>query len=197
MSVVLTKHRTDLDMSESQDATKSTSTLVNGRPATMYIRTGIGGRGNYHKTSVVDELTITTSARDRQIYDQRSYLPRTLHSIFTSGIGGVGNTHGLREAAALDTQEEMDRSRFRESRVPSSRFVGIGGSGNILPKRRLSPSSTETTSPASLSQQYSGQALPVGVAEVLRRKLASAFSRKDSELRKGSESSWRNSSESC
>ena len=152
----------DLDMHVSQKSTNSMSSLVEGRPATMYFHTGIGGRGNYHKTAAPDGSDgMAGPPRIRRDYD-RSYLPRSLHSLFSSGIGGAGNVHPINDAATLTADEELARSRTRDSRLPLRWFVGIGGMGNRTRRRYGSPNSSLTSSTG--SSEYSGRPLPIGAA---------------------------------
>ena len=164
-------------MHVSQTSTTSRSSLVEGRPSTMYFHTGIGGAGNYHKAYATDASNVPTPTRPRYNYDQRSYLPRSLHSLVSTGIGGAGNIRGTPQVATLSAEEELARSRVRESHSPLRWFVGIGGMGNRTRKRYESPSSSMT---CSTSSQYSGQALPLGAAEILKRKMGELLMRKTS-----------------
>lgn len=57
----------------------------------------------------------------------------------------------------------------RESHFPSRWFIGIGGLGNRRSRRQHSPSSD--MSATTVTSEYSSQALPLGAADVMRRKI--------------------------
>ena len=107
---------------------------------------------------------------------RRSYLPKSLTGLFSSGVGGAGNMHSQAEEASLTQDEELTRARIRESHFAKRWFVGIGGAGNLRGSRRQHSPSSDVTNTTS-SSDYSGKPTDIGTAEVLRRKLLSVRSR--------------------
>lgn len=132
------------------------STVLRGRPKTTYYHNGIGGRGNYHKRA---EDTDPTSRQQRS-----SHFPRSIAAFF-----GGGNLQNASKTPTLTEEEELSHAKARELPFPSRWFIGIGGLGNRRVRRRHSPSSN--MSATTVTPEYSNQALPLGAADVMRRKI--------------------------
>ena len=146
-------------------STSSTSSLIRGRSKTTYFHGGIGGAGNYHEV-------VGDSGADRGPYPhtapRRSQLSRSITALFNGGAGGAGNPQAGSDASTLREDEELARARVRASQYPSRWFVGIGGLGNWRGCRLKSPSSDMSLSSNS---ELSTQPLPLGAADVIKRKL--------------------------
>lgn len=138
------------------------SALVRGRPKPTYYHNGIGGRGNYHKRAEHADSTI------RQ--QRRPHLPRSIAAIFSSN----GNLHNASKTPTLTKEEELSHGKFREIHCPSRWFIGIEGLRNRRARRQDSPSSN--MSATTVTSQYSTQALPLGAADVIRRKILGQLS---------------------
>lgn len=133
------------------------SALVRGRPKTTYYHNGIGGRGNYHKRAEDPDLT------SRQ--QRRSHFPRSIAAFF----GGSGNIHNAFKTHTVTEEEELSQAKGRELRFPSRWFIGIGSLRNRRVRRHHSPSSD--MSATTVTSEYSHLALPLGAADVMRRKI--------------------------
>ena len=146
-------------------STSSTSSLVRGGSKTTYFHGGIGGAGNYHEV-------VGDHGGDRQPYPhtapRRSQLSRSITALFSSGVGGAGNIHPASEGPTRREDEELARARVRASRYPSRWFVGIGCL-RIWRRCRLKSSSSDMS--LSSNSEYSTQPLPLGAANVIKRKL--------------------------
>ena len=152
---------------------RANSTLNGERPSSVYLHTGIGGRGNYHKFTPPEDVTpISTSPQPPQ--SQRTRLPR-LQALFSSGVGGAGNIHPISEIPSLTVEEEQARTKIRESNSPLSWFVGIGGLGN---RRRTRHGAKRESIREESDSDFSEKALPVGMAEMLRVRLRQKMSSK-------------------
>ena len=142
----------------------SASSLIRGRSKTTYFHGGIGGAGNYHE--VVGE-----NRGDRGPYPhtapRRSQLSRSITALFSSGPGGTSNLQPGTEGTIRE-HEELARARVRTPQYPSRWFVRIGGLGNRRGCRLKSPSSDMSLASNS---EYSTQPLPLGAADVIKRKL--------------------------
>lgn len=132
------------------------SALVRGRPKTTYYHNGIGGRGNYHKRA---EDPDPTSRQQR-----RSHFPRSIAAFF----GGSGN-HNASKTSTLTEEDELSHAKGRELHFTSRWFIGIGGLRNRRVPRHHSPSSD--MSATTVTSEYSNQALPLGAADIMRRKI--------------------------
>ncbi|MCJ1227040.1 hypothetical protein MMC12_003695 [Toensbergia leucococca] len=139
----------------------SASSLVDGRPQRIYFHHGIGGIGNYHKVHRIDAAN--------PAFGHRTRLPRSLQAFFSSGTGGVGNLRTISEASALTAEEQLSRARARDSAFPMNWTVGIGGVGNRRGRIQQQPRCSGSSAADSV---YSGQALRLGMAEIIRRKIA-------------------------
>lgn len=135
------------------------STLVRGRPKPTYYHNGIGGRGNYHKRA---EDADPTSRRPR-----RSHFPRSIAALF----GGSGHLQNASKTPTLTEEEDLTHAKVRELPLsfPSRWFIGIGSLGNRRMRRQHSPGSD--MSATTVTSEYSSQALPLGAADVMRRKI--------------------------
>ena len=151
----------------------SSSGHVSERPATVYLHTGIGGAGNYHKYSkgAADSLITSSSSRSRQ--HPRARFPRSLQSLFCSGIGGAGNVHPISAISSLTAEEEVSRAKVRDSHFRLAWFVGIGGIGNRIRNRQeITKESLEEES----ESEYSEKALPMGAAEIIKTRMREKLS---------------------
>ncbi|KAL8744651.1 MAG: hypothetical protein Q9190_003134, partial [Brigantiaea leucoxantha] len=167
----------------------STSSLVRGRPKTVYFHGGIGGAGNYRKVIRTDDENQGPHPRTEP---RRSPLPRAFHSLFNSSGSGNGNGNGNGSGnnggngggassvppsygrPALTVEEELEHSKARSTPSPSRGFFGIGGLGNRRTRRQQSPGSDMTigtNADSGYASQYSGQAVDLGAAELMRRKM--------------------------
>lgn len=133
------------------------SALVRGRPKTTYYHNGIGGRGNYHKRA---EDTDPTAHQQR-----RPHFPRSIAAFFS----GNGNLHNASKTPTLTEEEELSHGKVRELHFPSRWFIGIGGLRNRRARRQHSSSSD--MSATTMTSEYSTQALPLGAADIIRRKI--------------------------
>lgn len=130
--------------------------VARGRPKPTYYHNGIGGRGNYHKRA--DDAD--PSSRQR-----RSHFPRSLAAWFSRG--GSGNTPKQHVLAA---EGESSNMKARELCFPSRWLIKIRALGGRGVRRQHSPSSNISATTATPSE-YTGEALPLGVAYVIRRKI--------------------------
>lgn len=87
---------------------------------------------------------------------------------FSTGIGGAGNIHDASKRAVISFTEGLARRRTRDDSSPAGYFVGIGGAGNRRGSKRSRASSTSS----SQASAYSEEALPVGGADMLWRKIS-------------------------
>ncbi|KAI9793617.1 MAG: hypothetical protein M1833_000703 [Piccolia ochrophora] len=157
-------------MQDPTPSADSTSSLMSRKRNSAYVRSGIGGAGNYQKS---DPVAAQASKAPQPP------LPRH-HSSFTSGIGGAGNYHHANEAASMSSAEELARGRVREVHQPEVFHFGIGGAGNRTGRNgsRTSRSDSSFESQGPSFQSYSDKRLRVGAADRLADKLANAFGRR-------------------
>ncbi|MCJ1304941.1 hypothetical protein MMC08_007754 [Hypocenomyce scalaris] len=156
--------------------TSSKSSLIAGdRNSKVYFHQGIGGAGNYRK--VEPSKLSNSSTRSNYSRQHRPHMARSMREFFSSGIGGAGNVHSRSEAAILSSSEELARARARESNIPTSWYYGIGGIGNHRKSTRQ-VSGSPGSSLSSREPGYSDQALPLGAANALKRKMTNAWGRK-------------------
>ncbi|KAI4215070.1 MAG: hypothetical protein LQ351_002385 [Letrouitia transgressa] len=146
----------------------STSSLVRGRPKTVYFHGGIGGAGNYRKVVRTDDESLGPHPRTEP---RRSPLPRAINSFFRSNNSGRANVTSNPKRPALTTEEELAQSKVGDRHSPSRGFFGIGGKGNRRARRQQSPSSDTTNADSGYASQHSGQAVDLGAAEFMRRKM--------------------------
>lgn len=133
------------------------SPLARRRPKTTYYHNGIGGRGNYHKRA---EDTDPTSHQQR-----RSNFPRSIAAFFS----GSENLQNASKTPTFKEEEELSHPKVRELHFPSRWFISIGSLGNRRARRQHSPSSD--MSATTVTSEHSTQALPLGAADVMRRKI--------------------------
>ncbi|KAL9117752.1 MAG: hypothetical protein Q9187_005707 [Circinaria calcarea] len=148
----------------------STASLVPDRPATVYLHTGIGGAGNYHKFHRTHDSELTASS-SRSRHHHRTLFPRAWQSIFGSGKGGASNGHAITATPSPGIEEELTRVRSREQNFPSTWFVGIGGIGNLIRPRQVSRKEAFDEDEEESASEYSEKASPLGAAETLKRKM--------------------------
>jgi len=84
-----------------------------------YTKSGIGGIGNFCKTSAA----ITIPVAPRITITQSS-------GVFSTGIGGAGNVRESRERSLITPEEILSRSMMRRDSAAQSYHHGIGGAGN-------------------------------------------------------------------
>jgi hypothetical protein len=103
----------------------------------QYLKTGLGGAGNYH---LVDDLPPYVPCK----------MPRknSAASYFTSGIGGAGNFHCVTEQASISSSDSIRRERLRRDNSPSKFHFGIGGSGNRASRASSHSSSSSSREPS-------------------------------------------------
>lgn len=136
----------------------TSTALSRGRPKTTYYHNGIGGRGNYHKRS-----------EESDTKQRRSHFIWALAALFSSS-GGSSNVHHTAEELSLrEDLPELKGSRLRESHFPSRWFNGIGRFGNRRTRRQHSPASDMSCT--TVTSEYRAHPLPVGAADVMRRKI--------------------------
>ena len=176
----------------------TTTTSPSSRPSQRsYLHTGIGGAGNYHKYTPQPQPSVIPPSAFASSSTISSNLPAALRQsqnhhrlnqrlLFRSGIGGAGNVYAADDAASL-SDEEYTRMKARvEMGRPKGRWcVGIGGAGNRResialgklveadPVRGMEGIPLDDGSCASGNQK-----VPVGLAEVLRRRLGSVLGRR-------------------
>lgn len=176
--------------SVSSNTDNSTSTRKSNSGTRRYVRTGIGGKGNYHK---VDPAQASGSVRV-------SIMDRCKRP-FRTGIGGAGNrstpatAHDngsapvlspAAQVALVQTQREQAAAAAAvttsssSNGVPAYHHVGIGGTGNRAKRDSmhtsqseapLLPTASSTSSNRGDDFQYSDQPLRVGAADKLAAKL--------------------------
>ncbi|GME29039.1 hypothetical protein GTA08_BOTSDO09195 [Neofusicoccum parvum] len=197
--------------STSSSTSSSSSLLLTSpppppKPQPTYTRTGIGGAGNWHKTSSIPPVT-PTAAADRPPSPLLVVAPRTCCK---TGIGGAGNVHAVSRGDELGLAAELARSRaVVDMRVDARAafHVGIGGAGNFRCREgrgglrarrsagvlggRVEEGEEEIVAAGRRGEweggdeveevggcaYYSNEPLPYGALDVLRRRLEQTFSR--------------------
>ncbi|KAF2435553.1 hypothetical protein EJ08DRAFT_343393 [Tothia fuscella] len=101
----------------------SSTTMLNTKPASKYIRGGRGGAGNYLKapepvTSSNSSVYSTTSTSSRQ------------SSVYSTGVGGFGNHHSTAPGLFRAFCNEVSKKRAMIKPDPVHHF-GVGGAGNV------------------------------------------------------------------
>lgn len=171
--------------SEADSISSHTDTSSSARkpnaPTTRYVRSGIGGKGNYHK---VDPTSHPSSSVRLSLVD-RCKRP------FRTGIGGAGNrtvmttSHEGNSSSVLSPAEQVAMVQTQREQAAAAaavggyHHVGIGGTGNRAKRESTQTSPSESpllasASTASLPKpefQYSDQPLRVGAADRLAAKL--------------------------
>lgn len=137
----------------------TSTTASRGRPKTTYYHNGIGGRGNYHKRS--DE----SDTKQR-----RPNFAWAFAALFSSCSSNSNVKHTAEESSLEEDLPDLKGSQLRESHLPSRWFNGIGGFGNRRTRRQQSPGS-DMSCCTTVTSEYSPQPLPLGVADLMRRKI--------------------------
>ncbi|PMD64788.1 uncharacterized protein K444DRAFT_608465 [Hyaloscypha bicolor E] len=110
-------------MSSYTSETSSTSSLITPNLPQKYVKTSIGGAGNF--------LPIPSTAPQSQSFSTiSSRSSSSTTSMFHAGIGGFGNRHSVEEMAP----PQLERATLRSER--QSYHVGIGGAGNRRSSRQ-------------------------------------------------------------
>ncbi|KAI9760776.1 MAG: hypothetical protein M1835_000109 [Candelina submexicana] len=153
-------------MPQPPSTSSSTSSLLTHRATRTYVRSGIGGAGNYH---LADQLMPPTSI------PSTVPIPRG-NGHFSSGIGGAGNIHHASERAVLSSNEELVRARVRQRKAPTAYHLGIGGAGNRYRSRQSSSSPRSSSSfESTSSSDYGERVYPISGADRLMLKLSHPF----------------------
>ena len=180
--------------------TSTSTTSPSSRPSQRsYLHTGVGGAGNYHKFTpappylLFPPSSLTTSNMPSSVPVAPRQPPNhhrsNLRSLFRSGIGGAGNVYSASNAASL-SEEEYARMKMKTMNdQPSGRWsVGIGGAGNrregvvmgkVLPEdRSLDGGGSLLENGSGGSGCFGGERVPIGLAEVLKRRIGSVLGMK-------------------
>ncbi|KAI9885359.1 MAG: hypothetical protein M1823_002830 [Watsoniomyces obsoletus] len=153
--------------STSLSSNTDTSTDVKKNGNMRYVRTGIGGAGNYHKV----DLSVWATSAGRASLLERCKRP------FRVGIGGAGNRCMPDETPALPANEQAARVQAQREHLPTQIHVGIGGMGNCTSTKRDSFQTSQSESPLlspgakPAEVHYSTEPLRVGAADRLAAKL--------------------------
>lgn len=133
-----------------------------GRPKTTYYHNGIGGRGNYHKrTEYADPASRQESAR----------FPRALADFFSKSDSlSKSDSKNIQKRHNLTVNGESSIGKARESISHWRRLIGIGALGSRRSQRQHSQNSDPSATTVTASE-YNNQALPLGAAYVIRRKI--------------------------
>lgn len=132
------------------------SSIARDRPKTTYYHNGIGGRGNYHKRA---------EDADPSSHQRRSHFAQSLAAFFS-----IGDSRNASKQHVSKKEGDGTLEKGQELRFPSRWFTGIVALGSRGARRKHSPSndmSATTVRPSC----YSSQALPLGAAYVIRRKI--------------------------
>lgn len=166
------------DSVESGNTDNSSTTKKEAVPP-RFVRSGIGGRGNYRK---VDPSTWSTTT-PRISLIERCARP------FRTGVGGAGNRCPTNaDGPVISPAEQLARIQAQRDHAAGVYYhVGLGGTGNRAKRDSLfpSPSSSQQHQPQDQQQQpesallaeskpvvqYSDQPLRVGAADRLAAKL--------------------------
>lgn len=137
--------------------TSSTTFLVSN--SQQYRKSGIGGAGNFRKTS--NTLPIQSTARN---------IPTRTSGVFLTGIGGAGNRRSFVERAVITQEEKLARSAARRGSAATSWHHGIGGAGN------WAYSSDASSYSSSASSRFSDPSTPISSgADRLKESIGSYF----------------------
>jgi hypothetical protein len=104
----------------------------------LYIKSGIGGIGNFHRTSgaipipVAPRITTTQSS-----------------GVFSTGIGGAGNSRTSKDRKTITPEEVLSRRSIQQDRAARNYHHGIGGAGNRASSNSNGSLSTSLASSAS------------------------------------------------
>lgn len=107
----------------------STASLLSVTPSETYARSGIGGAGNYRRSSIASSLSP---------YSQADSASR--RSSFCSGIGGAGNFYNASSSSSFVSTVHHVKGSPRQSF-----YTGRGGAGNyVKAKKSAAQPTTET-----------------------------------------------------
>lgn len=130
--------------------------VAQGRPKTTYYHNGIGGRGNYHKRA---------EYADPASRQERARFPRSLAALFSRG-----DSRNIPKRHTLTVDGESSIGKTREQIFTSGWFIRIGALGSKRSQRQHSPNHDLSATTVTASE-YNNQALPLGVAYVMKRKI--------------------------
>lgn len=130
--------------------------VAQGRPKTTYYHNGIGGRGNYYKRA---------EYADPASRQERARVSRWLAAFFSTG-----DSRNIPKRHTLTVDGESSIGKAREPIFPSRWFIRIGALGGRRSQRQHSPNSDLSATTVTASE-YNKQALPLGAAYVMRRKI--------------------------
>ncbi|KAH7393547.1 hypothetical protein BKA64DRAFT_90679 [Cadophora sp. MPI-SDFR-AT-0126] len=147
-------------------AINDTTTLLSS--TCRYTKSGIGGAGNIRKST--STLVVPSAPR---------VIPTPSKGMFSTGIGGAGNSRSYEERASISFEDALARDSIRKLPVAGSYHHGIGGVGN----RSSFVDSSASSSVESNSFLCSATAMQSG-ADRVKERLVGFF---------GSSSSKRNS----
>ncbi|KAI9756981.1 MAG: hypothetical protein M4579_003639 [Chaenotheca gracillima] len=136
-----------------------------------YIRSGIGGAGNYHKSSKKVPVVIVHHPRPPT---------QTSTQYFSTGIGGAGNRHKTSEAALFARTDQSARLRAQDANRSETRYFGIGGAGNLarrdsITSRPYSRRGSGSTDAASKRKEKYKKYFPATGRQYIWRKIVHAF----------------------
>lgn len=130
--------------------------VAQGRPKTTYYHNGIGGRGNYHKR---------TEYADPASRQERARFPRSLAAFLNRG-----DSRNKPKRHTLTVDGESSVGKARDPIFLSRWLRRIGALGSRRSQRQHSPNSDLSATTVTASE-YNNQALPLGAAYVMRRKI--------------------------
>ncbi|KAH7059082.1 hypothetical protein B0J12DRAFT_382617 [Macrophomina phaseolina] len=158
-----TSSSSSLLTSSSSSTTTTTTTSAPNRSSSKptYIRSGIGGAGNWHKKASAQPPPRSPSTplpshghtfhaanmdtSPTPLLSSNNHHHQTTTTHIKSGIGGFGNIHAVASPAALQRLEEERAARTRramaevqQKRQQEGFRVGIGGAGNFRVRGRRS-----------------------------------------------------------
>ena len=93
--------------------------------ATTHARTDLGGFGNYRASSS------SSNSSNTEII-----VPCPSSGVFSTGIGGAGNSRDTKDAVSLSAEELDYRKQLQRDNSPVNMHFGIGGSGNKTSRTR-------------------------------------------------------------
>jgi len=147
----------------SKTSSESTTSLLSPKTcAQTHIRSGIGGRGNFHKKDTLAPASAPIA------------IPARASGTFLSGIGGAGNSHSFEDRASISSAESLSRKTSQLLNAPTSWHTGIGGRGN-----RASMDGEGSTPGSSANSSYSNKSVGgASNADKMRNRLSGVFGAK-------------------
>lgn len=169
-----------------QDAIMRPSTSSNrprqyGRPpSTVYLHTGIGGAGNYHRQTVITGPSAPAAVPNQK---QHSTTPRSFRSLLSSAISGAGNIRHSANLTSLSPEEDFAVARTRPSRLPLKWFTGMGNrrAGHQLNSSVSSADDRQSDSSDGTGNgppDFRSQPLPYGAADILKWRVGEVLGRR-------------------